>query len=41
MKMKIWHFLVLVFAIILALMVVHYFSHHQGQSAVGAFVPGK
>ena len=40
MKMKIWHFILLVFAIVIALGIVHYFSHHKGQSPVSAFMPG-
>ena len=40
MKMKIWHFIMLVFAIVVALAIVHYFSHHKGTSVVGSFMPG-
>jgi hypothetical protein len=39
MKMKIWHFIVLVFAILVAFAIVHYFTHHQGQSATSAYLP--
>lgn len=38
MKMKIWHFLILVFAIIVALAVVHYFMGHKGQSVSSAYL---
>jgi hypothetical protein len=41
MKMKIWHFVMLVLAIIGLFAVIHYFTHHKGQSPVNAYLPGK
>jgi len=41
MKMKIWHLLLLLLAIVGFFAVVHYFTMHNGQSPVSAYIPGR
>ncbi len=40
MKMKVWHFITLVLAIVAALAIVHYYMGHKGQGPVSAYLPG-